>query len=74
MRGYNPYAARFSALALFIVPLLHEGVCTILRGGRGIYLKLSPLLDGFIFEFGRSLRDHFPGLQIRRTLSIIEEM
>ena len=22
MRGYNPYAARFSALALFIVPLL----------------------------------------------------
>jgi hypothetical protein len=25
MRGYNPYAARFSALALFIVPLLNKG-------------------------------------------------
>jgi len=25
MRGYNPYAAGFSALALFIVPLPHEG-------------------------------------------------
>jgi len=25
MRGYNPYAVRFSALALFIVPLLNKG-------------------------------------------------
>ncbi len=26
MRGYNPYGVKLSALALFIVPLLYEGV------------------------------------------------
>ena len=25
MRGYNPYAVKLSALALFIAPLLYEG-------------------------------------------------